>query len=327
MLERKRTQQAKYRRPFDRAANLPARASAKDRAETRNIRHALKPSWSAVKGGEMSEESTPPKRAGTEHSNGRPQGVAPTCNDHIRVGDGLVHQADGHHRHNDRIRVGDGPCAVPNSHQNTKLFQCVQRPKNLYLLKNTRRSAPSFPLLFSHKPIIYHIAPETYCERPSYDLPGKPAHNLRLHHHCASIHLMDKSQSIQSDHQNNIRHHGSGSRTHSPSVARHGRAGHLALYRPRHHLVHHIPDLERSHICLLSHSRGRDTSHTSQLTKGPNLSAERQSPTSRILIPILLTGLSGLPPCPLTCFCPPCRQWCGNFKPNPPTSSPPSPSS
>ena len=115
---------------------------------------------------------------------------------------------------------------------------------------------------------------------------------------------MDKSQSIQSAHQNNIRHHGSGSRTHSSSVARHGRAGPLALYRPRHHLVYHIPDLERSHICLLSHSRGRDTSHTSQLTKGHNLSAERQSPTSRILIPILLTGLSGLPPLSIDMFLP-----------------------
>ena len=40
------------------------------------------------------------------------------------------------------------------------------------------------------------------------------------------------------------------------------------------------------------------------LTKGHNLSAERQSPTSRILIPILLTGLSGLPPLSIDMFLP-----------------------
>ena len=54
---------------------------------------------------------------------------------------------------------------------------------------------------------------------------------------------MDKSQSIQPTHQNNMRHHRSGARTHSPSVARPGWPGHLALYRHRHYLVHYIPDL------------------------------------------------------------------------------------
>ncbi|MDE2954096.1 MAG: MFS transporter, partial [Gemmatimonadota bacterium] len=38
--------------------------------------------------------------------------------------------------------------------------------------------------------------------------------------------------------------------------------------------------------------------------KGHNLSAEQQSSTSRILIPILLTGLSGLPPLSIDMFLP-----------------------
>ncbi len=73
---------------------------------------------------------------------------------------------------------------------------------------------------------------------------------------------MDESQPIQSTHQNNMRHHRSGSRTPSPSVTRPGWAGHLALCCPRHYLVYHIPDLVPS----LTENRGRDASPTRKRT-------------------------------------------------------------
>ena len=158
----------------------------------------------------------------------------------------------------------------------------MQRPKDPWLVKKHAPISPGFFVAFlAQTDNLSNLPLNPHCERSSYVL-SNPAQNLRLHHHSASTHLVDKSQPIQSAHQNNMRHHRSGARTHSPRVARSRWPGHIALCRHRHHLVHHIPDLAEGH----------------------NLSSEQQPPTSRILIPILLTGLSGLPPLSIDMFLP-----------------------